>query len=119
MYNIKQGRTVYAAISMMLCLILLSCSQGKTIEFFVSSDGSDANQEQRPHPLNLLGKRRNRFEPVCLKPRETNRCEYSGRKVSGRRAVRFSSEDSGSEKAPVTYKAVKGEVPVFTGSRGR
>ncbi len=118
MYNIKQGRTVYVAISMMLCLILLSCSQGKTIEFFVSPDGSDANPGTASAPFKSLGKAKESVR-TCLfeTPGRPIVVNIRGGRYQVEEPVRFSSEDSGSEKAPVTYKAVKGEVPVFTGSR--
>lgn len=105
-------------IFMVLLLVSLSCSQGKTIEFFVSPMGNDSNPGTASAPFKSLGKAKESVRACLIEtPGKPIVVNIKGGIYQIENPIRFSSEDSGSKNASVTYKAMKGEIPVFTGSR--
>jgi hypothetical protein len=96
--------------------LMASCSDG--VRLYVSPAGSDAHTGTADQPLQTLEGAR--------KAVRTARTAHPGKKVTVyfkngdyplEQAVKLTAEDSGSEHAPVVYRAMKGETPVFTGSK--
>lgn len=118
MKTITRKSKTYPGMCVLILTVLISCTHQKTVEFFVSSDGNDTNPGTEAAPLQTLEKAkelvRSQLREVPGKPVEVN---IKGGIYYLERPVVFSSEDSGTENAPVVYKATKGEKPVFTGSR--
>ena len=94
-------------------MLFVSCDNG--VQLYVSPDGNDANVGTMDKPLQTLEGARRVIRSV-----------QQGKKVtvffkSGiyplEKAVKLTGEDSGSEQAPVVYKALKGETPVFAGGK--
>ncbi len=114
----NRGSKFYVGAYVVILTILMSFTQQKTVEFYVSPDGNDANPGTKAAPFKTLEKAKESVRsglseasgnPVVVTIR--------GGKYDLEKPVVFSSEDSGTENAPVVYKAADGEKPVFTGSR--
>jgi hypothetical protein len=97
-------------------LLIASCNEG--VRLYVSADGNDRHAGTKSEPLRSFEGARNAVRAVLK--------EKPGRKVtvyfrSGEypleKTVKLTAEDSGSEQAPVVYRAADGETPVFTGSK--
>lgn len=101
---------------LLVSLVLLSGC--KKIEFFVSPDGDDKNPGTEAAPFKSMEKAK---ESVRLQLKETPNKSVIVNVKGGiyylEAPVVFTSEDSGSEKTPIIYKAVGDEEPIFTGSR--
>lgn len=111
----KMKSAVVCACSL---IILMSCAQQKTVEFYVSPDGNDANPGTKAAPFQTLEKAKESvragLSEASGNPVVVN---IKGGNYDLEKPVVLSSEDSGTENAPVVYKAADGEDPVFTGSR--
>jgi len=93
-----------------------SCSNG--VQLYVSPAGNDADAGTFDKPLQTLEGARKAVQAL--------RAANSGKKVTVyfkdgvyplEQAVRLTAEDSGSEQAPVVYRALDGATPVFTGGK--
>lgn len=94
----------------------MSCNSYK-VEFFVSTDGNDSYPGTYYEPFKSIEKAKESVRALLI--------EDPGKSVTVNikegiyyldKTVEFSFEDSGSENAPIIYKAVKGTKPIFTGS---
>lgn len=114
----NKGDRIYTGVYVLFLILLMSCTQQKPTEFFVSADGNDANPGTEAAPFQTLGKAKEsvRFQ-LCESPGNPVVVNIKGGIYYPEKPVVFSSEDSGTENAPVVYKAADGEKPVFTGSR--
>ncbi|MEZ5104962.1 MAG: right-handed parallel beta-helix repeat-containing protein [Draconibacterium sp.] len=101
-----------------LISVVLSCSTQNNIEFFVSPDGNDTNPGTQSEPFKSIEK----AQEVSRKQKS----ETPGKSIivninEGQyyleKPIVFTEADSGTENAPVIYRAAEGEKPVFTGSR--
>ena len=88
------------------------------VTFFVSANGKDTNPGTKEAPFRSLEKAREAVRLIKdrLDGNPVTVYIYGGTYYM-EKAVVFSSEDSGTEKNPVVYKAVEGQEPVFTGSK--
>jgi|GEM_PF-340954 len=115
---INQRSKIYAGMYVLALSILMSCTQQKTVEFFVSPTGNDANPGTEAAPFQTLEKAK---ESVRARLSETPGKQVvvtiKGGVYNLEKPVVFSAGDSGTEEFPVVYKAAEGEKPVFTGSR--
>jgi hypothetical protein len=114
----NRGNKTYIGVCVLILIILMSCTRQKSVEFFVSPDGNDTNPGTEVAPFKTLEKAK---ESVRVQLGKTSRMpvlvNIKGEKYFPDNPVVFSSEDSGTENAPVVYKAADGEEPVFSGSR--
>ncbi len=96
-----------------------SCSESsKQIEFYVSVDGSNHNPGTRSAPVASFEKAKEIVRAKLKeKPNKPIVVYFGGGVYQTEKSVVFTSEDSGTETAPVTYTAAKGEKAVFTGSK--
>jgi len=103
-------------VLMCVLFLMVSCSNG--VQLYVSPSGNDTNIGTRDKPLQTLEGARK----AVLEQRTT----YPGKKVTVyfkegiyplAQCVRLTTDDSGSEQAPIVYRAMKSETPVFTGSK--
>ncbi len=97
--------------------LLLGACTGKNT-FYVSPDGSDQSEGTADQPFLSL----ERAKEAVRKMREENPSvpvvvNIKGGLYPWEEPVVFSAEDSGTREAPVVYRAMEGEEPVFTGGR--
>ena len=97
--------------------IISGCNTKKEVAFFVSPYGDDHNTGARKAPFQTIEKARDAIR-IARKgnPELSAVVTIEGGVYHLENPVIFSSEDSGTENAPVVYKAAKGEEPVFRGS---
>ena len=103
-------------IGVLLCVFCVKESVGQTKNFYVSPTGNNSNTGSFEQPVATfeaaqeLGrnfKKNNSITPVIV--------YFRGGKHYLLKPVVFSSEDSGSENAPVSYNAYPEEVPNILG----
>ncbi|MCK3684723.1 right-handed parallel beta-helix repeat-containing protein [Maribellus sp. YY47] len=109
---------IYAGVCLLLLTISFSFTLQRTVKFFVSPDGDDANPGTEAAPFQSLEKAKDSIRLLLTKtPGRAVVVNIKGGMYHLEEPIVFTSEDSGYEDAPVVYKAADGEVPVFTGSR--
>ena len=97
-------------------IFLVSCGEG--VQLYVSPTGNDADAGTLKKPLQTLEGARNVICSSRTSRRSKNVTVYfRGGVYPVERAIRLSIDDSGSEQAPVIYKAMEGETPIFTGGK--
>ena len=97
-------------------LILTSCNGN--VQLYVSPAGNDINEGTADKPLLTLEGARKAVLAVRLKhPGKKVTVYFKGGVYPLEQAVILTADDSGSAQAPVVYKAMKGEIPVFTGGK--
>jgi hypothetical protein len=93
-------------------------AEGKVRELYISLNGNDNNSGTQTAPLRSLEKARDAVRLIRTESPDDEVIVYlNGGTYFLEEPVTFDSDDSGSEDAPVIYKAVDGEEPVFTGSK--
>ncbi|MCG6188454.1 right-handed parallel beta-helix repeat-containing protein [Maribellus maritimus] len=97
--------------------LIFSVSCSNQSEFFISPEGSDLYSGTEAKPFKSL-KRAQEAVRIQLKenPGKQIIITVRGGNYSVKEPIMFTAEDSGTEDAPVIYKAADGEEPVFTGS---
>jgi hypothetical protein len=114
----KRRNIVYTGVYVLILITMISWSRQKTVEFFVSPEGNDANPGTEAAPFQTLEKAK---ESVRVQSGKTHQqpvvVNIKGGNYYLENPVVFSSKDSGTKNASVIYKAANGEEPVFTGSR--
>jgi len=99
----------------LMCALFLMASCGDGIQLYVSPAGNDSDAGTLDKPLQT-------FEGA----RKAVRMAPQGKKVTVNfrdgiyplnQTVKLTAEDSGSERAPIAYRAMKGETPIFTGGK--
>ncbi|MCU0795851.1 MAG: right-handed parallel beta-helix repeat-containing protein [Akkermansiaceae bacterium] len=99
-------------LAALLCLLAVSCDKGTQI--YVSPSGSDANDGSRGHPFATLEHARDAARGATSKPVTI---WIGGGTYEFPEGFQLDSADSGTADHPVTYRAMEGETPVFTGAR--
>jgi hypothetical protein len=105
-----------------LCLAIITSSiafsvSAKEIQIYVSPTGNDLNNGTRTAPLKTIEKANEMVRVLRIKsPEKAVVVSVSGGVYQLEKPVILTSEHSGSKDAPVIYKAVEGQKPVFTGS---
>jgi hypothetical protein len=112
-------KTCISGVVIVFMFFFISCAIGeRSSQFYVSADGSDCNPGTQEAPFFSLEKAK---EAVRLarrdNPGKAVTVFIKGGIYNLEKPLVLTSEDSGSENAPVVYKAAEGEEPVFTGSR--
>lgn len=106
------------AIIFLLSLVWLlgvSCSREQSI--YLSPSGNDAGDGTRKHPFLTLEKARDTIRRLRENGLDQPVTVYIQGGTYPAQPVIFDRQDSGTRNAPVIYKAVGAEKPVFTGSR--
>lgn len=108
------SRPRHAALLLSTLLCVFGLARARAVEFFVSPTGDDANPGTRPLPFRSLAQ-----------ARDAARAQRDGRHpvtVWLQDGIHYLSdtliltpEDSGTERAPVTYAAARGARPVVSG----
>jgi hypothetical protein len=111
-------RYIISGFYMVFLISFISCSNQNSIEFFVSPDGNDANPGTKSKPFQSIEK----AQEVSRKkkkefPEKTIIVNVNEGQYYLEKPIVFTEADSGTESAPVIYKATAGEIPVFSGSR--
>ncbi|QEC52942.1 parallel beta helix pectate lyase-like protein [Anseongella ginsenosidimutans] len=88
----------------------------KEITYYVSARGNDSGQGTKKLPFKTIQKARDVIRQLPADNRPSVTVLIQGGTYYLQHPVIFNKEDAGTESAPVIYKAVKGETPVFTGS---
>ena len=94
------------------------CSQVKEIEIHVSANGNDNNTGTLQSPVKSIEKAQILARSLKKQQPEDAVTVFIGEgtyEITS--ALIFNFEDSGTENAPVTYRAEKGQLPVLTGSK--
>lgn len=108
--------SLFFPVYLILLFFFNSCSQ--YVSLYVSPAGDDTNVGTKGQPLKSLEGARKAVRVALKEKSGTTVTVYlSGGLYSVTQPVMFDAEDSGSESSPVTYKAMKGETPVFSGSK--
>lgn len=111
------NRFLFSGLITIGFLMLEACSSGK-IEIYLSPEGNDHNLGTRAEPLKSLEKTQNLVRELRRnKPGKAVTVYLGGGVYQLEKPLIFTSEDSGTEKTPVIFKAKAGEKPVFSGSR--
>ncbi|MDR2138898.1 MAG: right-handed parallel beta-helix repeat-containing protein [Tannerella sp.] len=102
-------------ILMACAMFLVSCSG--EVRLYVAPDGDDSHGGTRSEPLRTF-EGAQRAVRMALKKRPGRKVTvlFKGGEYPVRQAVSLTAEDAGSPDAPVIYRAVDGETPVFSGS---
>jgi hypothetical protein len=98
----------------LVVLFALSCSSSAESDFYVSPRGNDNNRGTENAPFATLDRARLAVRELKKTKQGDITVALKGGKYILRNTVIFSHEDSGEEGQKITYKAVDGEVPVFT-----
>lgn len=97
-------------------VFLASCSEGVTL--YVSPGGDDCHAGTRSNPLQTLeGAQKAVRTARAAHPGKTVTVYFKGGIYPLKQTVRLTSGDSGSEQVPIVYKAMEGEIPVFSGGK--
>lgn len=100
-----------------LLLVFMGCTSTDTIEFYVSPSGNDDHPGTRNAPFRSLAQAQLAVrEKLKDQPTTSFIVNVQGGKYHLEQPFILTEDDSGREEAPVIYRAVKGEVPIFTGS---
>jgi hypothetical protein len=111
-------RRILNGISLIILIFLISCTNKNAVEFYVSPNGNDTNSGNETKPFQTLEKAKESVRLQLTKvPGKSIVVNIKGGSYYLENPVVFTAEDSGTENAPVVYKAVEGEEPVFAGSR--
>jgi len=103
---------------MVMLLISDLWAHQNIVEFYLSPDGQDSNTGTRENPFQSLEKAKETVRTQLKKtPDQSIVVNIQGGVYYLETPVVFTSEDSGSEKSPVMYRAADGQTPIFTGSR--
>src|SRR3989339_861769 len=100
--------------------MLVSCllSVSSAADFFVSPEGRDDNPGTRRKPFLTLDRARSAVHKVKSEYRDQQITVWLREGLYAvEQTVEFMPEDSGTEKAPVTYSAYPGEKVVVSGGR--
>ncbi len=98
-------------------VLLLGVSCSRNYQIYVSPSGNDSGNGTMKNPFLTLEKARDTVRLMHEKGLDKPVTVYIKGGTYSCRPIIFNSKDSGSKKAPVIYKAVDGEKPVFTGSK--
>ncbi|MDR3262484.1 MAG: right-handed parallel beta-helix repeat-containing protein [Tannerella sp.] len=97
-------------------LSFASCREG--VKLYVSPEGDDRHSGTQAQPLQSMERAKLAVRALLKKnPGQKVTVCFKGGIYPLERAVKLTSEDSGSPQAPVVYKAADGETPIFTGSK--
>ena len=97
-------------------ICMTSCNEG--VLLYVSPEGNDANSGAVDEPLQTMeGARKAVYVQRTAHPGKKVTVYFKEGVYPLEQTVRLSADDSGSEKAPVVYSAMKGEMPIFTGGK--
>ena len=109
-------RIIFFILSLCFLLCVVSCNDG--MRLYVAPEGNDANVGSIDKPLQTFeGARKATRAARMAYPTKKMTVFFKGGVYPMEQTVRLSAEDSGSERAPVIYKAVEGETPIFTGGK--
>ncbi len=87
-------------------------------DFFVATDGDDANPGTQAQPFATLGAARDAVRQALAASPETNvRVIVRGGTYRISQPLTFHPQDGGNAQTTVTYQATTGETPVFSGGR--
>jgi len=105
--------------SISLLLVLLACPAARAVDFYVAPTGDDANPGSRQQPFATLQRARDAVRALKSQGPLTApvRVNVAGGTYTMTEPFVLRPEDSGTERAPVTYRAQPGARPVFTGGR--
>lgn len=97
---------------------VVQTSPDESIKVYISPTGNDANMGTKKAPLRTLEGAKSRMRTLRKTITGKDAVIFvAGGRYAIERPVLFQAEDGGSEQVSVTYKAMPGEQPVFTGSR--
>ncbi|MEN6306188.1 MAG: hypothetical protein ABFD91_00400, partial [Anaerohalosphaeraceae bacterium] len=102
---------------MVMLFLSVSWAQQDAVEYYLASDGSDSNTGTQGSPFQSLEKAKEAVKTQLKEtPGKSVVVNIKGGVYYLKTPVVFTSEDSGSKESSVTYKAVDGQRPIFTGS---
>ena len=109
-------RIIFFSFSLCVLLCAISCSDG--MKLYVAPEGNDANAGTMDMPLKTIEGARKAVRATLVSfPKKKVTVFFKGGDYPMEQTVRLTADDSGSERAPVIYKAMEGETPVFTGGK--
>lgn len=110
----KKLFTIFIALVMCMSGITGVEAEEEIVRIYVSCNGNDDNSGTYDSPLKTLEGARNMVR--SLQGEKAVEVIFGEGEYRFSEGVEFTEEDSGSENAPVTYKAAEGEKVIFKGS---
>ena len=111
--NMHKKDILFCILSVML---LVSCSND--IRLYVSPDGNDTATGTLEQPLQTLEGAQKAVRAIHVAhPDKKVTVYFKGGVYPLEHALILTAEDSGREQAPVIYRAMDGETPIFTGGK--
>jgi hypothetical protein len=98
-------------------LVLLSATSAVAVEFYVATDGNDANPGTRRRPFATVARARGAVREAKDKARGPSNVFLRGGTYFLQQPVQFGPEDSGTKDRPITYASYSGEKAVLSGGR--
>ena len=99
--------------SILAAMLLLSCSNSRTVDFYVAPDGDDAGPGTLEQPFRTIGQAQKAVRGLADRKVDV-RVLFRGGTYPLAEKVRFTVEDSAPEGYVCSYEAYEDEVPVFT-----
>ncbi len=110
--------TINIFLTVVFISIFFFPSCNREVSLYVSPSGNDSQRGSKHEPLGSLeGAKAAVRDILKTKPGIPVTVYFSGGLYLMEQPVKFTLEDSGGEQSPITYKAIKGEAPVFSGSK--
>ena len=104
--------------SLFTAILILFISCNREMALYVSPSGNNTNPGTKNEPLQTLeGAKMAVRNALKEKQRKSVTVYFAEGTYPMEQPVKFSSEDSGSEQFPIIFKAAKGKIPVFSGSK--
>lgn len=101
-------------------ILILACRGALAASLFVAADGSDANPGSQQKPFATLERARDEIRKIKAGgslPADGITVEICGGTYELARPLELTDQDSGTENAPIVYRARKGEVVKIGGGR--
>jgi hypothetical protein len=109
-------KIIFFSILFGASLSVASCSDG--VKLYVAPGGDDRYPGTETQPLKSLESAKQAVNTILKeKPGQKVTVYFKGGVYPMEQTVRFTAEDSGSEQAPIVYRAAEGEEPIFLGSK--
>jgi len=110
-------KDILPPIMAIAALLLQVDLQAQSIDFYVSPQGSDQNTGTAAQPLQTMAGARDIIRGLAQRGSTPITVNFADGIYPVEEMIVFWAEDSGSVAAPITYRAMAGAKPVFSGSK--
>ncbi len=111
-------KSIMNSIKHLILILFFMTSCSDDMRLYVSPAGNDANDGTIENPLQTFEGTRKAVKAIRrAHPAKKVTVYFKGGIYPMEKAVILTADDSGSEQAPVVYRSMKGETPIFTGGK--